>query len=347
MTNSEQLDLRRGDWVEVRSAEEILATLDENGALDGMPFMPEMLAFCGKKFPVQARADSTCDTVSASGMRQMERTVHLNGLRCDGAVHDGCQAGCLLFWKEAWLRRSTPGAAQPVGASPNDDGPAGRDRAWLEARVVQSAPDESPVRYRCQATELKRAGRPLPWWKPGQYFRDFFVSRVPLGEIVFGFIGAMRNKIGLRLVHRGYPNVAGTLKQTPTEELNLQPGEWVIVKSREEIVATLDKSGKNRGLTFDGEMLPYCGKKFRVLRRVERIIEESTGRIIHPRGVSVILENVVCTSRFRRPCPRAIYSYWREIWLRRAPAEENLPPPGESPCLLGNVEADHLVPGRQ
>ena len=94
-------------------------------------------------------------------------------------------------------------------------------------------------------------------------------------------------------------------------------------------------------------MLPYCGQKFRVLKRVEKIIEESTGRIIHPRGVSVILENVVCKSRFRRPCPRAIYSYWREIWLRRAPVEENSAPPDETPCLLGNIEADHLVPGRQ
>ncbi len=345
MNDSEQLDLRRGDWVEVRPAAEIMATLDENGALDGMPFMPEMLAFCGKKYPVQARADSTCDTVSASGMRQMERMVHLNGLRCDGAAHGGCQAGCLLFWKEAWLKRSTAGAGQPA-TSPNGNGTVLRDRAWLEATTIQSSKDETPVRYRCQATELKRASRPLPWWKPGQYFRDVFVNKVPPAEVVFGFVGAMWNKVRLRLFHRGYPNVAGVLKQTPTEDLNLQPGEWVIAKSREEIVATLDKGGKNRGLTFDGEMLPYCGKKFRVLRRVEKIIEESTGRIIHPRGVSVILENVVCTSRFRRPCPRAIYSYWREIWLRRAPAED-LATPDESPCLLRNVEADHLVPGRQ
>jgi hypothetical protein len=118
---------------------------------------------------------------------------------------------------------------------------------------------------------------------------------------------------------------------------------------------------RNRGLVFDGEMLPYCGRRFRFLHRVECMLEESTGRMLKPRGASVILENVYCTSRFRRVCPRAIYSYWREIWLRRAPApaEENLPmhenqPPaeneplpssGESPCLGGNVNADHLVPG--
>jgi hypothetical protein len=38
-----------GNWVEVRSKEEILRTLDENGQLEGMPFMPEMFAFAGSR----------------------------------------------------------------------------------------------------------------------------------------------------------------------------------------------------------------------------------------------------------------------------------------------------------
>ena len=36
--------LRAGDVVEVRSLDEILATLDEQGELDALPFMPEMVA---------------------------------------------------------------------------------------------------------------------------------------------------------------------------------------------------------------------------------------------------------------------------------------------------------------
>ena len=43
-------DLRAGEWVRVRSKEEILATLDNNGQLEGLPFMPEMFAFCGREF---------------------------------------------------------------------------------------------------------------------------------------------------------------------------------------------------------------------------------------------------------------------------------------------------------
>jgi hypothetical protein len=37
----------RGQLVEVRSSAEIAATLDANGKLDGVPFMPEMARYCG------------------------------------------------------------------------------------------------------------------------------------------------------------------------------------------------------------------------------------------------------------------------------------------------------------
>jgi hypothetical protein len=104
--------------------------------------------------------------------------------------------------------------------------------------------------------------------------------------------------------------------------LGLQAGDWVVVKSQAEILATLDTNGKNRGLTFDTEMVPYCGQPLRVLRRVERLIEESTGRLIQPGNVAIILDNAVCLARYRRACPRSIFPYWREIWLRRALAEE-------------------------
>lgn len=35
--------------------------------------------------------------------------VLLEGLRCSGANHDGCQRACLLFWRMAWLRKVEEG----------------------------------------------------------------------------------------------------------------------------------------------------------------------------------------------------------------------------------------------
>src|SRR4030095_15791040 len=89
-----KLGLRSGDWVEVGSAEEILATLDDQGRLDALPFMPEMLQYCGKRFRVFKSAHKTCDTIKTYHNRRMTKAVHLEGLRCDGEAHDGCQAGC-------------------------------------------------------------------------------------------------------------------------------------------------------------------------------------------------------------------------------------------------------------
>src|SRR5438876_946864 len=93
-----------GDWVEVRSKEEILGTLDKSGCLDALPLMPQMLAYSGRRFKVLSRAYKTCDTVSGHyAGRSLPDGIHLD-VRCDGATHGGCQAGCLLFWKQAWLK---------------------------------------------------------------------------------------------------------------------------------------------------------------------------------------------------------------------------------------------------
>ena len=110
--------LKCGDWVEVRSKEEILQTLDKNGQISGLPFMPEMFAFCGQRFSVYRRAHKSCDTVTGEYKgRKMSDAVHLDGVRCDGQCHDGCEAGCMIFWKDAWLRKASP---------PGEDAETGR-----------------------------------------------------------------------------------------------------------------------------------------------------------------------------------------------------------------------------
>src|SRR5215831_1163019 len=165
--------LYAGDWVEVRSKEEILTTLDSNGQLDGMPFMPEMFAFCGRRFQVYRRAHKTCDTVFPIRGRRVDEAVHLE-TRCDGTAHGGCQAGCLMFWKTAWLK--------PVGKkSPGEDvqGSCVRLRVggsgiacteadvWTHTQI--SAPNSGVPVYVCQATRLPFATRDLSRWDIRQY----------------------------------------------------------------------------------------------------------------------------------------------------------------------------------
>src|SRR5262245_47281918 len=104
--------LRVGDWVEVRTKEEILASLDSNGRLGGLPFMPQMFTYCGQRFQIFKVAHKTCDTVTGPAGLSLTQCVHLN-LRCDGQAYGGCDAACLIFWKEAWLRPAPGHGRQP------------------------------------------------------------------------------------------------------------------------------------------------------------------------------------------------------------------------------------------
>ena len=113
------------------------------------------------------------------------------------------------------------------------------------------------------------------------------------------------------------PALHGT---TPTETVGIQPGEWVRVKPAAEIMQTINQGQRNRGLYFDVEMMPFCEKRFQVRAKVEQIIEEPTGKMIKLPGTCLILEGASCGGNYshdRLFCPRAIYPYWREIWLRR------------------------------
>ena len=117
-----------------------------------------------------------------------------------------------------------------------------------------------------------------------------------------------------------YPHVRGTLRSTPSG--SAQPSVWRNRhgQAQEQIVATLDTNNQNRGLSFDAEMVPYCGGTYRVLRRVDRILDERTGRMLMLHNC-IILDGVVCGGCYstrRLFCPRSIYSYWHEIWLRKA-----------------------------
>jgi hypothetical protein len=336
-----QLGLRAGDTVQVRSKDEILSTLDSGGCLDLLPFMPEMLAHCGQQFRVRSVAHRTCDTVSSSGGRRLRDCVHLEELRCSGCAHGGCQAECLLFWKEAWLIRTLASSLQL--ASELTAAPTASSKP-IDVRLEQTITGShgQPV-YSCQATRLLEFTMPLNPRDPSPYWADWRTGNVTLGRLFETlFFRAIVNTIqhvGYKLLTSFYnwiaklrgsdpfPIVGGRVAKTPAGVLDLTPGERVRVRSIEEIGKTLNSDGNNRGLNFDWEMIPYCGKTFTVKKRVDQIINESTGEMMHFKNPCIILDEVICGARYsgsgRIKCPRAIYSYWREIWLERIDLEED------------------------
>ncbi len=245
-TNSSQIEfgdcaqrehLRRGDLVEVRSAAEIASTLDGDGALDGLPFMPEMLAFCGKRFRVFRRAiQIVIDTASLKPAYQEsfarsfknDDVVLLEGLRCSGLEHGGCSRGCALFWKEAWLRKIE--GNQPIREKLETN----KTETCIGLRVLSQ--DQSHL---CQSSHILNAtthlnGRKRIW----NWFQAVRAGNCSLygmfKHTAVWFYWKIRRK-----VFGEWPCGLGTT--TPSEALNLRPGELVEVKSLDQIIQTLDR----------------------------------------------------------------------------------------------------------
>jgi hypothetical protein len=188
---------------------------------------------------------------------------------------------------------------------------------------------------------LPYATRDLEWWDVRQYVEDYLSGNVGLWRIISGAVYVLyyalsRAGIGVGPAMRWFydkfhplwrgtpfPRKTGAIPEgqpTPAGTLDLQPGELVRIKSHEEILRTLNTSSMNRGLYWDAEEVPYCGGTYPVLRRVNMIIDEKTGRMQEMKTPCVILDSVVCQGRYsecRMFCPRSIYPYWREIWLER------------------------------
>jgi hypothetical protein len=303
------LNLRPGDFVEVKSPGEILQTLDANGTSDRLPFMPEMVEFCGRRFRVSKRVVKTCYYGATSGMRKFssEDVVLLEGLRCSGSAHDGCQKACTIFWREGWLRRVETSAQSIVDPESSNQ---------LRARLKTSS---SPKTYFCQASEILNATTELSRWERfGKCFDELRSGNCGVLEM------ARRISIWsfwrIRKVFLG-AYARGSQDSTPVQSLNLRSGEWIEIKPLDNISETLDKKAHNRGLYFTPLMGQLCGERHRVERKPEKIIVDGTGEM-RQLSNTVFLESSLCGCACVAfgGCPRGEFAYWREIWLRRTQA---------------------------
>ena len=306
-----------GQLVEVRSSAEIAATLDANGKLDGVPFMPEMARYCGKHARVFRRADKTC--VAGVGLRRMRATVFLEDLRCDGAFHDHCQRNCLLFWKEAWLKPAASHAT-PAQADAMCDHVM---PAW-----ARQLPTRQNGLYTCQSTQLFDATETLSRWNFAPFMREIFYRELSVQD----FLKIVYRAAAHRFLGRKDPgSLAGPEGRKSRGNLDLRAGEWVDVRHAAEIQATLNPAGINCGLAFRPSMAAAIGGRYQVAFPVQKIILEQSGKMIRLTN-TVALKGVVCQGVCAANCPRAEYLYWRESWLRRVDAGAEAEHPESGGC---------------
>jgi hypothetical protein len=132
----------------------------------------------------------------------------------------------------------------------------------------------------------------------------------------FGYI--LTGRIPSRANGRGYQRTS-VEKEKPSqsfEVLGLEPGELVEVRTIGEILATLGPGRKCKGLLWMTGMRKFCGKRYRVFKRVENILLETNGDSRKMTN-TVILEGVMCDGAEFGNCDRSCFHFWREAWLKR------------------------------
>ena len=185
----------------------------------------------------------------------MHDAVYLEGLRCDGSGHGGCQAGCRIYWKEAWLRRVDGAAA--ANHTESDTVRELERRAQASTRTVRELDGEPEEVWRCQATDALKATEPLKTSDIRQYWRELRSGNFALPHFLFALVRSFFLEVAGRLhLMAPLPLLGPGTYSSPAEPLGRQPGDLVQVRGKKEIESTLDGKGHLRGLSFGREMLP-------------------------------------------------------------------------------------------
>jgi len=102
-------------------------------------------------------------------------------------------------------------------------------------------------------------------------------------------------------------------------QANIRPGEWVKVRSKNDIRRTLDDREKYKGCRFEYEMYEHCGKTYKVLKVIDYFFDEARQKMCKCQD-TVILDGVVCSGRqrlYKVSCDRNCFFFWRVVWLEK------------------------------
>jgi hypothetical protein len=336
---------RPNDVVIVKNEQEILDTLDQDGTTDGLSFMPEMRQFCGREFTVKNLVNRI--HISGVGVRGIKHTVLLHEARCDGEAHNGCGRACYVLFKDVWLKKSPSAHTEKRNSEPllppreipefwkcSGTPCQGQASPLLRATFPLSAWDlrqyTDDVRfgtynlYEVVTLILFRLTRR---WGAREGIWRFHTEKKSFRELFEMFMYILRQNIEW-LIQRASAQKPGMTKgvaapQAPAKlklqnaMTEIQPGDLVVVKSKEEILLTLNAKDKGFGLRFYGCMWKHCGQQYRVLAPVLRLVDEMTEKEVPYISNTFLLEGVVCDGISYRGCPRACYWMWRGGWLKK------------------------------
>jgi hypothetical protein len=201
---------------------------------------------------------------------------------------------------------------RPPGARPTA---ATEPEQLLDLEACTQVAVDGERRYVCQMTEIIRASTQLSQHDPRLYWRDVTGGNIRLAPLLVVLSIRAFNGMNWRLGGTPWP-VMKPLESdsSPHQDLGLQPGQLVRVKTKHEIELTLNRKLRNRGMEFGTDMLFCCGGSYRVAAVVDRILDERTGELLEFKTPSILLEGAHANGGTLLT-PQNEYFFWREIWL--------------------------------
>jgi hypothetical protein len=108
----------------------------------------------------------------------------------------------------------------------------------------------------------------------------------------------------------------------PKLRAQFNAGDMVRVKSRDDILKSLDSTNKLDGCLFMDQMWNYCGSTYKISRVVNSYFNEQLKRTFSPKAPLYILENLYCAGKidhFPHQCDHGCLIFWHERWLEKIP----------------------------
>jgi hypothetical protein len=112
--------------------------------------------------------------------------------------------------------------------------------------------------------------------------------------------------------------VKNTSNISQSNQARIQPGDTVRVRSKAEIKHTLNRFRKTRGCTFQLGMYEHCGKKYKVLKKVDYFFDEAKQKMCRCSDI-YLLEGACCSgaTAYLAPCGRNCFFFWQSSWLEK------------------------------
>ena len=276
--------------------------------------MPEMLKYCGRVLPVTQRADATCAGNGLSGAWRTRSTC--GTIRCDGSFHDGCQAACLMYWKEAWLERAEDAVPAPTRAElERRASRRSSRRRWSRPRAIKrrrrdslSLPgDGDPERppSRCACANRTVPARAAATGSGRRSSRAWSIEAINQWQ-AFSRAGCRHGcrspaAAGIPFVHRKARRRA---RRRRAASSTCSPAISCGSRASERSSPRSTRTTRTAACTSITRWRGTAGETRACRARVDRLIEESNGEMIEIKSDCILLEGVVCTADYHLFCTR-------------------------------------------